>query len=516
VRQERKHLELVRAIAFTNGVARAADSGSSADLRRLIDPLAANSQAERVEVLDRSGHRVFGLKLLNATTLTYAGLTKPDDRASWTIVADVLARKQDALGDKFAQLVQTPDGYVLYTAGPIYDGSTLAGVVLVGTSLDTVLAAVKTEALADVTFYGFDGTPLRSTFPATGDGGEANLTPGATDFLGSTGQAVREQKTLYGRGFDLLYGRLIIRDQEVGAYSVGLPSSFILSASATTRWQLSALFTLAVLAVLLIGSLVAHNLTRPLMKLVTVARAAASGDLTARSSLTSVDEVGVLGTSLDHMTEQLQQQHLRTIRALTAAIDARDPYTLGHSARVGQLAVMLGNAMGLPEQLLQHLEIGGYLHDIGKIGVRDSVLLKPGALTEEEREFVEQHPRIGLEILAPVDLAPEVIQFVGGHHEKLDGSGYPAQLRGDHVSMIARIASVADMYDALTTDRPYRAAMTMEQALEILLRDVADGHLDAAVVNTFASIVEDWERRRTEDPSLKGYRIPGWTAEEAA
>jgi putative nucleotidyltransferase with HDIG domain len=516
VRRERKHLEVVREVAFTDGVASVVEQGYVYRLSAMIDPIAANSQAERVEVLDASGVRVFGAQLTDAQHLTYAPISEPDDRASWPIVQGVLGQQQDALGDKFAGLVQTPAGAVLYTAGPIYDGNTLAGVVLVGSSLQNFLPSAKTEALADITVYDFSGAPLATTFVDEGNNGEADFTPSQAAVHESGAQAVREHKVLYGRNFDLLYGRLVIRDQVVGLYSVGLPSSFIFTAGTATRWQMGLLFAFGTLTVLLIGWLIARSLTRPLLRLVAVAQAVAAGDLTARSNIRSQDEVGVLGGSFDQMTAQLQEQHLSTIRALTSAIDARDPYTLGHSVRVGQLAVMIGTALRLPESQLQHLEIGGYLHDIGKIGVRDAVLLKPAALTAEERRMIEQHPRIGLDILAPVKLAPEVIAFVAGHHEKLDGTGYPAGIGGGELSIIARIASVADIYDALTTDRPYRRAMTPGDALEIIRREVAEGHLDGGVVETFGGLVEQWETRRRTDERLRGYRIPGWPEAEAA
>jgi putative nucleotidyltransferase with HDIG domain len=215
----------------------------------------------------------------------------------------------------------------------------------------------------------------------------------------------------------------------------------------------------------------------------------AAGDLTARSAVRTSDEVGVLAETFDDMAERLQRQHLATIRALTAAIDARDPYTAGHSIRVGQLAAEIGAELGLDESQLQHLEIGGYLHDAGKVGVRDAVLLKPGALTAEERQMIEPHPRIGLDILAPVDLAPEVVEFVAAHHEKLDGSGYPQGRRSHEIGLVARIAAIADIYDALTTDRPYRAAMTADQALADLRGGVEAGELDARVVETLDRIL---------------------------
>jgi putative nucleotidyltransferase with HDIG domain len=206
------------------------------------------------------------------------------------------------------------------------------------------------------------------------------------------------------------------------------------------------------------------------------------------------------------MTEKLQRQHLNTIRALTSAIDARDPYTLGHSLRVGQLSMMIGREIDLNETVLARLEIGGYLHDIGKIGIRDAVLLKPGRLTPEEREVIQEHPSIGMSILEAVDLPAEVMQFVSGHHERLDGSGYPKGLSGREVSVVARIAAVADMYDAVTTERPYRGPMDPEEALA-LLRSEAGRLLDPNVVQALASIQYEWERRRAQEPSLRGIRL---------
>jgi putative nucleotidyltransferase with HDIG domain len=516
VRRERQHLEVVRGVAFTDGVAQAVEAGDSKRLLTLVQPLAANNKAELVQVLDTRGQPVLGVRLTDPQSLQYTPLAATEGETSWTIVQGVLAGKQDNLGDKFAQIAGTRDGYALYTAGPIYDGDRLAGVVLVGSLLDSFLPIAKGEALADITIYDFNGTPLATTFAAASKE-EAPLAPGEhalTQFGAPTG--LRESKTLFGRGYALLYGDVTVRNQVVGVYSVALPTSFILSAGGSTRWQMGLLFAVGMLVVLASGWGLARSLTKPLLSLVRTARAVTAGDLTVRSGVHTADEIGVLAGSFDQMTERLQRQHLATMRALTSAIDARDPYTAGHSARVGQLAVEIGASLGLSESLLQHLEIGGYLHDIGKIGVRDNVLLKPGSLTPEERELIERHPRVGLDILAAVELAPEVIAFVGGHHEKLDGSGYPRGERAEQISIIARIAAVSDIYDAVTTDRPYRAAMTPAQAVEIIKREAAQGKLDRRVVVALEQVLPGWERRRRTDPALKGFRLPERPLERVA
>ena len=507
VRRERQHLSLVRSIAFTEGGRERVEARDSSGLRELIEPLAANAQAELVEVLDGDGQRIIGLTLEDRGSLTYREAVGSVDRSDWPAVASALAGAEDNLGDKYAQIAELPEGSVLVTAGPIPGDDGVVGVVLVGSKLETFLPAAKLEALSDITIYDLEGRPLASTFVS--DGGEGDLEPPASAF-GSSGVAgYREVKPLFGRNFDFLYGEFRVRDQAVGLYAVALPSSFISSAGTSTGWLMAAMFAAASVAVFLIGFTVARSVTAPLLNLVRTASAVTRGDLTARSGIKSRDEVGALATSFDRMTERLAQQHLATIRALTSAIDARDPYTAGHSTRVGQLAIEIGRELELPKSDLQYLEIGGYLHDIGKIGIRDNILLKPDALTDEERALVQEHPAIGLGIVEHVDLAGEILQFVASHHEKLDGSGYPAGLDESRLTIFPRIGAVADIYDALTTDRPYRPALTVQRAVEALKRESSLSLLDPAVVEAFIRVLPAWERRLRTETALKGFRLPG-------
>jgi putative nucleotidyltransferase with HDIG domain len=517
VRRESKHLETVRSVAFTEGMAAAAESHDSATVQRLAEPLAANHHDDLIEVLDATGHRLYGAQLSDDQSLTYTSLSDADDRATWPIVQDVLSGRSDALGDKYAGIVTAGGSDALYTAGPIYDGDRLAGVVLVGTPLSALVADVKNEALADVSIYDPDGTPLGSTLAAESDGLGDELRP-ASGVLSPGGivAPVREHKVLSKRGYDLLYSDLDVRGQPVGVISVALPSRYVLSAAIATRTELVLLFTLATLAVLGVGWLISRTITSPVFRIAAAARAVTDGDLTARSGVGGDDEIGAFGVAFDAMTDRLQRQHLATIGALASAIDARDPYTMGHSLRVGQLAVELGRELQVSPSQLQDLEVGGYLHDIGKIGIRDSVLLKTGALTPEERRAIEQHPRIGLDILAPVELTREVIAFVGGHHEKLDGSGYPHGLTGDAVGLVPRIATVADIYDAITTDRPYRPGMSPMQALDILDREVAEGKVDGAAVAALRRVLPRWQRRLDTEPRLAGVRFDDATTTDAA
>ena len=514
VRKERDHLETVRAVAFTDGVAGAVQGHDRGVLDSLVQPIATNARVERLEVLDAQGNRVTALRLTNASALTYEQVSDSDVPASWPLVQRVLQGQSDERGDKFAQIIETNRGFVLWTAGPIVTDSGSAGVVLVGTSLETFVRESKAEALADVTVYDFSGNPLTSTFPinerTSTEEASLDMSPAVVDnsIKGSVdGSVIREQRSLFSRSYDLLYGRLELRGQVVGLYSVGLPTNFIFNAGRDTQRNAMLLFGVGMAAVLGIGLYLTHQLTKPILRLVRTARMVASGDLTVRSGVITGDEIGILATSFDEMTARLQRQHLSTIRALTSAIDARDPYTMGHSVRVGQLAMMLGRELGMEDKRLARLEIGGYLHDIGKIGIRDAVLLKPGKLTPDERTIIEDHPKIGLAILQAVDLPPEVIEFVQDHHERLDGSGYPRGLRDDEVSIQARIAAVADMYDAVTSERPYRSPMTPGEAVD-LLRSETGRFLDPRVVVAMSEVVDEWEERRKREPALRGFKLP--------
>ncbi len=506
-RQERTQLEVVRAIAFTEGIAEAAANGDAAEISRFVEPLAANSRTELFELLDMSGRRIYGARLTDPGALAYTPMSGDTDRRSWPIVESVLGGLRDDRGDKFAAVMESPYGPALYTAAPLTFEGRVTGVVLVGTLLKSFLPAAKGATFSDLTLYDERGAVIATTF-AERSADDGDLSASVSVLPGDAADGLtRERRTLFGRDFDLVFGAWTVRGERAGYFSVALPSSYITGAGDAALWQMALLFGGVTIAVLVVGVVLSRSLTEPLEKVVQTARAVTSGDLTARTNVSSGDEIGDLAKSFDVMTERLQQQHLATIGALATAIDARDPYTAGHSMRVGQLSAELGLRVGLPPIAVQHLEIGGYLHDIGKIGIRDSVLLKAGALGPRQRKLIQQHPRIGLEILAPVGLPAEVLAVVGGHHEKLDGSGYPLGLTGEDVTVFPRIAGIADMYDAMTTHRPYRSAMTVEEALDILDKDGAAGRLDHDIVRMLRDLAPEWERRRANDPLLRGYLV---------
>ena len=173
------------------------------------------------------------------------------------------------------------------------------------------------------------------------------------------------------------------------------------------------------------------------------------------------EELRAAQIELEASHERVRKTHLQTIAALSHAIEAKDFYTGGHVERVSAIAVALAERLGIAGDDLDAVEVGALLHDIGKIGVPESVLLKEGALNNEEWELMKRHPVISDQILSDLDLHPFVRQIARSSHERLDGTGYPDGLAGEEVPLPARIVLVADAFDALTTDRPYREAQTL-------------------------------------------------------
>jgi putative two-component system response regulator len=171
--------------------------------------------------------------------------------------------------------------------------------------------------------------------------------------------------------------------------------------------------------------------------------------------------------------------------ALARAMEAKSLYTHGHSSRVTKYALSLAERLGLTETDLELLRRGGALHDIGKISTPDAILDKPGRLTPEEYDVIKRHPAEGAHIVEPLGSTRDVLPLIRWHHERMDGKGYPDGLKGDSIPLLVRILSVADVYDALASDRPYRSAMSHERCKVVMSEDAAGGGLDAELVRVF-------------------------------
>jgi HD-GYP domain-containing protein (c-di-GMP phosphodiesterase class II) len=271
----------------------------------------------------------------------------------------------------------------------------------------------------------------------------------------------------------------------------------------------------AILVALVLASVFSRNLTRPLKNFTAKALELAGGKFGAEVDIRSKNELGELAQTFNYMSKQLmaydmenrrlyeslEEGYLETIVALANSIDSKDAYTRGHSQRVGDVAVEIGRELKLPERQLKHLQYGGILHDIGKIGIVESILCKQSRLTDAEMAIMREHPAIGDSIIGPVSFLTSVRACVRSHHERWDGTGYPDKLKGEEIPMLARIVACADTFDACTSTRPYQKAMPLEQAMEIL-KKLSGVQLDPAVVEALRRVLQNKGVR------LEGHRQP--------
>ncbi len=262
------------------------------------------------------------------------------------------------------------------------------------------------------------------------------------------------------------------------------------------------------LVTLMLGYLFAVAITAPIHSLAASTRAISRGEFHERTSVRGAREISELAETFNKMADDIEdyvarlkraaeenrELFLGSIRMLAAAIDEKDPYTRGHSDRVAQYSVIIGEQLGLDAEQLDKLRISALLHDVGKIGVDDRVLKKPGALTPDEFELMKQHPVKGANIMRPVAQLKDMLPGIELHHEHVDGKGYPYGLRGEQIPLMARIIAVADTLDAITTNRPYQSAMSLEYALQ-RIRQSVDTKFDRTVVDALEAAIQSGRLR---------------------
>jgi len=258
---------------------------------------------------------------------------------------------------------------------------------------------------------------------------------------------------------------------------------------------------LAVFVSVGLSILSARRITSPLQVLTQSSQAIARGDFSQRVHLKTRTEIGELATTFNTMQEELEQfvedlkraadenknLFMGSIQMLAGAVDEKDPYTRGHSDRVTKYSMMIAKEMGLDPGFLEILRISAQLHDVGKIGIEDRILKKPGALTPEEFEIMKTHTTKGANILRPVPQLREMLPGIELHHEALNGRGYPYGLKGDDIPLLARVIAVADTFDALTTNRPYQQAHDPVEALRII-DNLSGKRLDPRAVTALMAV----------------------------
>jgi len=271
---------------------------------------------------------------------------------------------------------------------------------------------------------------------------------------------------------------------------------------------------IAALAALVIGSFLGRRLIVPLQNLASTSSQIAEGNLAVRANVRGEDEIARVGSNFNYMAgniealvrrlkkalRQNQELFLETIKTLAAAIDAKDPYTRGHSDRVCSYSMAISRHLGMSQEEVFRVHIAAILHDVGKLGVRESILNKPGGLSDEEFEVMRQHPAIGAQIMSPIRMLKDIIPGIRNHHETWDGKGYPDQLKGEEIPMVARIIGIADTFDAMTTNRPYQHAMTLDYVLA-KMRSMAGSRFDPVVLDAFNAAVEEGDISPPSSPT---------------
>jgi putative nucleotidyltransferase with HDIG domain len=470
---EQRQLTDLRLLAGTAGVPAALAKGDKAALQDLLYPAVANQFPDPLQasVVDPGGKEILGMSA-EVNRPAVCRCTSGRSLLAWPHVAQVLQGISDAQGPKYVGMVSPASGPVLYTVGPVTSGTRTVGALVVAEPLGLLVNQVRRSGSFETAVFAPGGSLLAASrdFPTAA----GQLSPAERNQLTAPSKnSVHLQHTLSGAsvGAEAFFVPVVLRGTVLGYASVVVPATVVGAAAGTLPMFLVGVFFAAMLLTVATGMFVTRRITRRLARLVHATDQVAAGDLEHTALATSNDELGQLAAhfnamtgSLREMTDQLASSTEETVRALAAAIDARDAYTHGHSVRVTNYSVELARAAGLSPKELETVQRGGLIHDIGKIGVPDRILSKPGRLTNDEAAEMRMHPVVGHKMLQHLRWYGDVLDIVLHHHERWDGSGYPAKLSGPDIPTLARLVAIADTLDAMTSHRPYRKAYTFTKA----------------------------------------------------
>jgi HD-GYP domain-containing protein (c-di-GMP phosphodiesterase class II) len=404
------------------------------------------------------------------------------------------------------QFVTAANQPAVVIAVPVADDGATIGVVEAIVSLRRISGRIRDEGKGDVSAFVVDGSGkvLLHSEPAVEVGhpdfsylkivqefkkAPVRLTISYDDARGG------ERTTMLGTVAPVA-GRdwgVVVQKPEKLAYA-----SVSKMVRATITW-----ISIALAGAILAAILFASGIARPVRALAERTRDIANGNYHQRVDVTTHNEIGELAENFNAMSgaiesavEQLRkaahENHLlfiNSVRMLAAAIDAKDPYTRGHSERVARYSIAIGKNLNLGEQDMRNLRISALLHDVGKIGIDDRILRKPGALSDDEFEVMKGHPSKGAAIMSGVAQLIDIVPGMKYHHEKWSGGGYPEGLTAEEIPMQARIVAIADTFDAMTTNRPYQKAMELNYVVE-KIKSFAGTRFDPRVVDAFANAVK--------------------------
>lgn len=320
--------------------------------------------------------------------------------------------------------------------------------------------------------------------------------------MSSDGTTVRELAHPSGTVFEITCP-VIFMTKSLGSVIIGMNKSVLIDAQRKIGKRILIVFAVIVVLGMFASLLLASFLIKPIQELSAGVEILKQGATDIPLKIYSWDELGSLTNNFNEMSaliaeqrgrltkyaQDLEESYVSVVKVVAAALDARDSYTHGHSARVSEFSLLIGNEIGLSKEELDNLKIACLLHDVGKIRTPDSILLKPGKLNQAEYKEMMRHVEYGPAILDKAPTLRKYIPAIRHHHERQDGFGYPDGLSGAAIPLFAAIIGVADAFDAMTSDRPYRKSFTQEQALQELLR-VSGTQLRADLVTVFVELMD--------------------------
>ena len=502
VRQETNLLKSLRLLSHAVGVAEAIEAGDTQRLGVLAYGITANQQEEIVEFLDTQGQLVLSMRHQTGGSAVDYDFSAEGGGAYQELpfVRKVLDRQVDALGDKYSGVARVAGEDIFYVAGPVYDQQEgFAGVALVGRTLSTLLDQIHKETFAQVTLYDRDGLPVTSTLiePVILGSQQALVVLDKQD-ISSLQRNLGDQRELNVShiDYDEILGAWEGRgDEDLGVIGIALPRAFLVMASRATRIQITILVSLALFLVIVLGVNIANIITRPLSNLVQASSEVAQGNLEVQLEPKGHDEVSVLTQSFNQMVSSLYQSKMdlliaydSTLEGWSTALELRDRETEGHTQRVTGMTLDLALLMGIDGEALIHIRRGSLLHDIGKMGIPDSILLKPDSLTEDEWAIMRMHPVYAYEMLWGIEYLRPAVDIPYCHHERWDGTGYPRGILGAEIPIAARVFAIIDVWDAMRSDRPYRQALPVDVVCQYISTS-SGKHFDPQVTEAFFELL---------------------------
>ena len=478
-------------------------AGSIGILRRQLgEPLDSAGRMQWIGEYLREGGDQIALRVLNAEGEGTEALPPGLDVS---ILREMEAARKVALSgqESTSRMLNMPSvnvpGVVL--AVPVVEDGQVTAAVVGLVSLHHVVARIREEGKGEVTAFivDRDGRVLVHSEPSV------HVQHPDYSHLRIVGEFKRAPVRLtlsYSDGGNRLLGTVAPAPPDIGVVVQKPEKSAFASVDrmirATVQW-VAVTLALAILAAIFFAA----GIARPIRVLAEKTTEIALGNYQQRVELKTHNEIGELAANFNVMSASIEQAvlqlkraahenhllFLNSVRMLAAAIDAKDPYTRGHSERVARYSIGIGKHLGLSDREMMNLRISALLHDVGKIGIDDRILRKPGALSEEEFEVMKQHPAKGAAIMSGVEQLIDIIPGMKYHHEKWSGGGYPDGLEGDHIPMQARIVAIADTFDAMTTNRPYQKAMELAYVVE-KIKSFAGTRFDPRVVEAFANAVK--------------------------